>query len=76
MLKNNMLLVAFVLCLCFAACILFFTEDVHAQSADQKLATQEGLGDKEIDEDQLPGKFEFGLAVGSVIAMIGVIKFV
>ena len=76
MYKSNMTLVAVVLCLFLAACVLFLTEDAYAQSADQKLATQEGLGSKEWDEDQLPGKFEIGLAIGSVIAMIGVIKYV
>ena len=47
-----------------------------ATSADKKLATQEGLGNKEIDENKLPGTFEIGLAIGSIIAMIGVLKYV
>lgn len=64
------------MCLILAVCIMGTSEVAYAQSADQKLATQEGLGDKEIDENQLPGKFEVGLAFGSIIAMIGVIKFV
>ena len=67
---------AVMLCLIVAVCVMGTTEEAYAQSADQKLATQEGLGNKEIDENQLPGKFEVGLAFGSIIAMIGVIKFV
>ena len=70
------LMVAVLMCLIVIGCIAGMTEDAYAQSADQKLAAQEGLGDKEIDESQLPGKFEIGLAIGSVVAMIGVIKFV
>ena len=76
MLKSNAVITALLFCLILMACVVFMTEEVHAQSADQKLAAQEGLGDKEIDENQLPGKFEIGLAVGSIIAMIGVMKYV
>lgn len=74
---NRHALMAFVVvCLMLMFCIMGMTEDAYAQSADQKLAAQEGLGDKDIDEEQLPGKFEIGLAVGSIVAMIGVLKYV
>lgn len=76
MLKSNAVLAALLFCLILMVCVVFMTEDVHAQSADQKLATREGLGDKEIDENQLPGKFEIGLALGSIVALIGVMKYV
>ncbi|HDP33915.1 MAG TPA: hypothetical protein ENN29_02260 [Candidatus Hydrogenedentes bacterium] len=67
-----------VMCLLFAACIMFLTDDAEAQtsSADKKTAVREGLGEKEIDEAKLPGKLEMGLAFGSIVAMIGVLKFV
>jgi hypothetical protein len=86
MLKSNAVLAALLFCLILMVCVAVMTEDVHAQSsdkkadgatsADKKLATQEGLGDKEIDENQLPGKFEIGLALGSIVALIGVMKYV
>jgi len=76
MYKGNAMFAAMVLCLFLAACVLFPTEDAYAQSADQSLATREGLATKEFDQDKLPGKFEIGLAIGSVIAMIGVIRYV
>ncbi len=82
MLKSNAVLATLLFCLILVVCVVFMTEDVHAQSsggatsADKKLATQEGLGDKEIDENQLPGKFEIGLALGSIVALIGVMKYV
>ena len=80
------IVVTVLMCLIVMVCIMGMTEDAYAQSAnkkddkstsgDKKLATQEGLGNKDIDENQLPGKFEIGLAIGSIVAMIGVIKFV
>ena len=46
-------------------------------SADQELAKKEGgLGSKEIDASKLPGKLEYAILIGSVIAAIGVVKFV
>ncbi|MBI2424450.1 MAG: hypothetical protein HYV27_16590 [Candidatus Hydrogenedentes bacterium] len=48
-----------------------------AKSADKKQAAKETgtLGSKEIDEELLPGKKEIGLAIGSTIAMIAVMKY-
>ena len=50
-----------------------------ASKADKSMASKKGvkdsLGTKEIDSDKLPGKFEMGLAFGSVAAMIAVIKY-
>jgi len=87
MIMNKHLIVAAVLmCLILMVFLVGMSEEAYAQSkdkkaegatsADKKLATQEGLGNKEIEEDKLPGKFEIGLAVGSIIAMIGVLKYV
>lgn len=45
-------------------------------SADQDLAQQKGLGSKEIDQSKMPGALEYAIVIGSVIAAIGVIKFV
>lgn len=45
-------------------------------SADQGLAQQDGLGTKEIDQSKMPGALEYAIVIGSVIAAIGVIKFV
>ena len=65
--------VLFVLCLALAFGML--TEPAAAQSADQKLAQQTGLGSKKIDAEKLPGKLEMGLAFGSVVAAIAAIKY-
>lgn len=78
--------VTVLMCLILMVFLVGMSEDAYAQSesekassatsADKKLATQEGLGNKEIEEDKLPGKLEIGLAIGSIIAMIGVLKYV
>lgn len=74
--KNTPLLKLIVLCCLFMA-VLFVcsSQDAQAQTGDQKLAQQDGLGTKEIDKDKLPGKLEYTIAIGSVIAMIAVMKF-
>ncbi len=74
------LLAVAVLCLVLCVAIAVFTEDASAQaSADKELATKTGVGEslgtKEFEEDKLPGALEVGLAVGSIIAMIAVIKY-
>ncbi len=76
--KSLLAVVALCLVLCFA--IAVFTQDASAQAAaDKELATKKGvsgsLGSKEFEEDKLPGALEIGLAVGSIIAMIAVIKY-
>jgi len=83
MFRSNTILTTVFVCLLLLACVAVLTEDAYAKDddvvspgADKKMATQEGLGSKEWDENQLPGKFEIGLALGSIVAMIGVIKFV
>ncbi|NLN93566.1 MAG: hypothetical protein GX130_09710 [Candidatus Hydrogenedens sp.] len=74
--KNTSLVKLVVLCCLFMAVLFIIsTQDAQAQSADQKLAQQEGLGTKEIDKDKLPGKLEYTIAIGSVIAMVAVMKF-
>ncbi|NLV40141.1 MAG: hypothetical protein GXY15_02790 [Candidatus Hydrogenedentes bacterium] len=65
--------VLFGLCLTLAFGLL--AEPAAAQSADQKLAQQTGLGSKKIDAEKLPGKLEMGLAFGSVVAAIAAIKY-
>jgi len=63
--------IAIVLCLGLA----LVCDDAAAQSGDQKIAQQKGLGTKEIDKDRLPGKMEVGLAVGSAVLAFGVFKW-
>ncbi len=50
-----------------------------AVGADKGIATKQGveqsLGNKQFDKDKMPGKLEAGLAVGSIIAMIAVVKW-
>ncbi len=70
-----MLSVVAVLCLATILCLSLFTEDAFAQSADQRTAQRDGLGNKEIEKDKLPGKLEMGLVVASIVAMIGVMKY-
>ncbi len=45
-------------------------------SADQDLAQSKGLGNKKIDASKMPGPLEYAIVIGSIIAAIGVIKFV
>ena len=61
--------------LCVALAFGLCAEPAAAQSADQKLATQSGLGSKKIDAEKLPGKMEIGLAFGSLVAAIAAIKY-
>lgn len=63
------------ICLLLLAVFGIFSDEVAAQSADQKIATQEGLGNKEFDKSKLPGKLEFGIAIGSVVAAIAAMKY-
>ncbi len=63
----------------FVSLMLCTIEQAQAKdsvSADQDLAMQKGgLGSKEIDASKLPGKLEYAIVIGSVIAAIGVVKF-
>ena len=61
--------------LCLVLAFGLMTEPAAAQSADQKLAQQTGLGSKKIDAEKLPGKMEMGLAFGSLVAAIAAIKY-
>ena len=60
--------------------VLSFSTTAHAAgddlSADKDLAQQQGLDNKEIDQSKLPGKLQYAIVIGSVIAAVGVIKFV
>ena len=68
--------VALVLCLAMG----FLATDAYAASgADKEMATKKGvadsLGTKEFEEDKLPGMFEIGIAAGSCVALIAVMKY-
>ena len=78
--KSVLILAAFVLCLLLAACGSETSTPAPAQtdgrSADQRTAMRQGLEhSKEVDQQKMPGKLEIGLAVGSLIAMVGVMKY-
>lgn len=64
--------VCLVLCLGFLVCV----DGVHAQSKSIASKKDGELGNKEFDQDQLPGKLEIGLGVGSIFVMIAVVKYV
>lgn len=70
----------FMLCAMIVFVMLCLTGPARAAgdsiSADQDLAQQKGLGNKEIDQSKMPGALEYAIVIGSVIAAIGVIKFV
>ncbi len=75
---GHLLLALLAIGLIFGACL----EDAAAQRTaeqDKDLATKEGvgqsLGQKDWEEDQLPGTFEIGMAVGSVIVAVAVWKW-
>lgn len=75
MMKARMLWRIVGVCVLFALMTFMWTPSASAQSADQKLATQSGLGSKQLDKDKLPGKLEFGITVASVIGAIAAIKY-
>ncbi len=64
-----------VLCLLLCLALILFPQNASAKNPDKNIAEQTGLGSKEIDKDRLPGKLEIGLAVGSLVLMIGVVKW-
>jgi hypothetical protein len=68
------------ICVLAAVLLLCVIQDAQAKvdtsSADQELGQKTGLGKKEIDASKLPGALEYTIVIGSVIAVIGVIKFV
>ena len=72
------------LCLITALALAFLDTPVYAAagdgelSGDKDLATKKGLDaleTKEFDKNKLPGKLEIGLAVGSIFAMVAVVKW-
>lgn len=73
--KIRMLLAGFLLVLMCAFSIGLFAEKAAAQSGDQKIAMQDGLGTKEFDQSKMPGKLEMGLAIGSVVAAFAAMKY-
>jgi len=76
--QRNFHMAVLVLFVCLLFCIV---EQAQAKddstAADQDLAQKEGgLGSKEIDASKLPGKLEYAIVIGSIIAAICVVKFV
>ena len=71
-LRINILLCVVVMLLVFGA----VTEARAQAGADHGLAQRDGLGQKDLDESKLPGALEYAIVIGSVIAAIGVVKFV
>ena len=65
------------ICVVVVFCILIMPDHAHAQMDD--LGPQSRPGDDapgmDIDGSKLPGRLEKGLALGSVIAMIAVMKY-
>jgi len=67
------------LCVLAALLVVGIADQAQAKddvSADQDLAQSKGLGSKEIDASKMPGALEYAIVIGSIIAAIGVIKFV
>ena len=84
MFKRSMLIkMALGLVLMLGVCL--FSESAFAQEEkktgglDKKQGTKKGvansLAESEIDEDKIPGKLEAGIAAGSCVAMIIVVKW-
>jgi len=81
--NRKTLLTAGMVCVVLCLALVLLVEEASAAAstsgADKGMATKKGvgqsLGSKEIEEDKLPGKLEMGLAVGSIIALIAVIKW-
>ncbi|MBW7863261.1 MAG: hypothetical protein H3C30_02475 [Candidatus Hydrogenedentes bacterium] len=73
--KTRMMLAGVLFALTLLLSFGLFTGEAAAQSGDQKIAMQEGLGTKEFDQSKMPGKLEMGLALGSAIAAVAAIKY-
>ena len=76
--QNILLVLAVALVLGFA--LGFAAEPAFAQGnagADKDLASRESgqLATKEFDQDKLPGKLEIGVALGSIVVLIAVFKW-
>lgn len=79
----NMRNIAIAILFCLVLCVALgvFTGQAKAQTkgADKDLAAKKGiadsLGHKEWDQKKLPGKLQIGLALGSLVAMIAVLKW-
>lgn len=65
-----------VLCLILCAGLLVCVDDVHAQGKSIAAKKDGELGNKEFDQNKLPGKMEVGLGLGSIVVMIAVMKYV
>ncbi len=69
------------LCLLLAFGILAMADSAQAQvgtdmpGAGPGPGQRDGLAEIELDKDRMPGRFEQGLALGSIIAMIAAIKY-
>ncbi|HNR33029.1 MAG TPA: hypothetical protein PKI11_19210 [Candidatus Hydrogenedentes bacterium] len=80
---RNTVLALCALCVAVAFCLILLDETAYAAredglTGDKALATKKGLDaleTKEFDKNKLPGKLEIGIAVGSLFAMIAVVKW-
>lgn len=70
------LAIAALLCLVLCIGLCVGVNDVHAQGQGMASKSSTELGSKEFDKDQLPGKLEISLGIGSIFVMIAVMKYV
>ena len=77
MFTSTMIVRLSTVCLILLALLVIMPQEAMAagQSADQELAQQTGLGSKKFDESKMPGKLQYGIAIGSVIAMFAAFKY-
>lgn len=84
--KATIAIVVLVVLLACVTAMVLDPQPVYAQrgadkslTGDKDLASKKGLGEslgsKKFDKDKLPGPGKIGLAIGSVIAAIAVVKF-
>ena len=80
MMTKKAIALAALFCLALGLALAFSGDDVSANSSsDKEMATKQGVGEslgtKKFDKEKMPGKMEVGLAIGSIVAMIAVVKF-
>ncbi len=65
------------ICVVVVFCILAMPDDAYAQMDDLSPQSRPGgeAPGMDIDGSKLPGRLEKGLALGSIIAMIAVMKY-
>lgn len=75
MIKINTATVILLLAIVITLIIPLTASAQDEMSPDQELAQREGLGTKELDAEKLPGALEYGILICSIIAAIGVVKY-